>query len=306
MSPNGENNHYQAVIGGGDSCNKNKTSFWLYSSETGFDLTHTGALSPLSSQRLTLRTTTASLITVDPAKSALIIIDMQNFFLSPAFGRSTDSRGHTALAELAQHAIPAARLAGIRVVWLNWGLTEAEVEEMPPAVTRAFGFCAIEDEKEIPVDKHGNRLVVPSEIAKKCGQQDEGAKVHKAPMGLGSDCGMVTNPATGQPIDAGRLLMRDAWNSALYPPLDAIYEEGRRRAVRPDKWVHKNRMSGMWGARTACEDFLEREDIRTLFFGGVNTDQCEFVFVPIICVSFWQNISRPPRLEAMQRKAVWQ
>lgn len=145
---------------------------------------------------------------------------------------------------------------------------------MPPAVTRAFGFCAIEDEKEIPVDKHGNRLVVPSEIAKKCGQQDEGAKVHKAPMGLGSDCGMVTNPATGQPIDAGRLLMRDAWNSALYPPLDAIYEEGRRRAVRPDKWVHKNRMSGMWGARTACEDFLEREDIRTLFFGGVNTDQC--------------------------------
>ena len=33
-------------------------------------------------------------------------------------------------------------------------------------------------------------------------------------------------------------------------------------------------MSGMWGAKTACEDFLEQEGIKTLMFTGVNTDQC--------------------------------
>jgi len=35
-----------------------------------------------------------------------------------------------------------------------------------------------------------------------------------------------------------------------------------------------DRMSGMWGAKTECEEFLQREGIKTLFFSGVNTDQC--------------------------------
>jgi nicotinamidase-related amidase len=39
-------------------------------------------------------------------------------------------------------------------------------------------------------------------------------------------------------------------------------------------WLHKNRMSGMWGASTMCEEFLKKEGIRTLLFTGVNTDQC--------------------------------
>ncbi len=30
----------------------------------------------------------------------------------------------------------------------------------------------------------------------------------------------------------------------------------------------------MWGASTLCEEFLEKEGIRTLLFTGVNTDQC--------------------------------
>ena len=33
-------------------------------------------------------------------------------------------------------------------------------------------------------------------------------------------------------------------------------------------------MSGMWGPTTACEEFLEKEGIKTLMFTGVNTDQC--------------------------------
>jgi nicotinamidase-related amidase len=65
---------------------------------------------------------------------------MQNFFLSPSLGRSATGPGAQAKNALLKHAIPAARKAGIRVVWLNWGLTDVEIEEMPPTTLRAFGI----------------------------------------------------------------------------------------------------------------------------------------------------------------------
>ena len=86
--------------------------------------------------------------------------------------------------------------------------------------------------------------------------------------------GKAKDPNSGEEIDVGRLLMRDQWNSALYPPLDGMYEEGQQLQSAPDLWVHKNRMSGMWGSRTALEEVLEKEGIKTLLFTGVNTDQC--------------------------------
>lgn len=59
----------------------NKQSFWLYDSETGFDLTHPETpQSTTVSPSLTIKTTTSP-ITIDPAKSALVIVDMQNYFL---------------------------------------------------------------------------------------------------------------------------------------------------------------------------------------------------------------------------------
>ena len=90
--------------------------------------------------------------------------------------------------------------------------------------------------------------------------------------GLGSPCGNIVLPS-GEAIDAGRLLMRDTWNALLYPPLNEAYQDGLK-AKRPDVWLHKNRMSGMWGATTECQEYLDREGIRTLLFAGVNTDQC--------------------------------
>ena len=78
----------------------------------------------------------------------------------------------------------------------------------------------------------------------------------------------------GGEVDAGGLLMRGAWNSGLYGELDDLYEEGRKLETKPDVWVHKNRMSALWGGRTELESFLEEEGIRSLLFTGVNTDQC--------------------------------
>lgn len=92
-------------------------------------------------------------------------------------------------------------------------------------------------------------------------------------VGLGGATGLRDDGKGGE-VDAGGLLMRGAWNSGLYGELDDIYEEGRKLEGKPDVWVHKNRMSALWGGRTELEGFLEEEGIRSLLFTGVNTDQC--------------------------------
>lgn len=101
---------------------------------------------------------------ISPSKSALVIIDMQNFFLSPYLGRPADGAGNKAAKRLLDTAIPAARKAGIQVIWLNWGLTDVEIEHMPPSTSRAFGFQASVEwegkKKSLPaIDAHGvNRM----------------------------------------------------------------------------------------------------------------------------------------------------
>lgn len=265
MATNGTATHRRAIIG-------SAKNFWLHSSSTGFDLTHPSSPDSQPVEPRVMIKTSVEPITIDPAKSALVVIDMQNFFLSAAFGRSRGA-GHGALDQLVEHAIPAAREAGIRIIWLNWGLTDDEIENMPPAVTRAFGFEAVEhteqlDQKARPVDKHGD----PTH---KGGDKIlENGKPGKHFIGLGSECGAVEDPETGKEIDAGRMLVRDTWNAALQPPLNKMYEEGAKLQSRPDVWIHKNRMSGMWNDETLCEAFLKDNNVKTLLFTGVNTDQC--------------------------------
>ena len=143
MTTNGETQgHRHGVIG-------SPKNFWLYDSKTGFDLTHPPTpTSPAVTPHVTIETTTSP-ITVDPAKSALVIIDMQNYFLSAALGRAKGA-GHKACDQLVEHAVPAARKAGIRVMWVNWGLSQHEIDEMPPSVLRAFGFVGHVDGEKSP------------------------------------------------------------------------------------------------------------------------------------------------------------
>lgn len=176
---------------------------------------------------------------------------MQNFFLSPAFNRNPEGPGHVAMKNLVETAIPAARKAGVRVVWVNWGLSEEEVGEMPPAMLRAFG-------------------------AGSAGTSG-GGKDGDVYVGLGGETGLREDVYEGQgrSVEGGKLLMRDQWNSGLYGPLVGVYEEGKGLGVRrEDIWIHKNRMSALWSDRSALGEFLEGEGIRSLLFSGVNTDQC--------------------------------
>ena len=101
----------------------------------------------------------------------------------------------------------------------------------------------------------------------------ENGKSKRIYQGLGSEIGPV-KVEDGKMVDAGRLLMRGTWNAGLPSPLERAFNEGQEQKNKPDVWIHKNRMSGLWGNSTACTEYLEKEDIKTLLFAGVNTDQC--------------------------------
>jgi len=161
------------------------------------------------------------MVRLNKEKCAFVIIDMQNFFLH------SDLRNHPKGLDCVQplmNAIPKMREMGMKILWVNWGLTDFELKTIPPALARSFR-------------KSGGG-------------------------GFGSQ----------MPGKFGRLLMRGEYNSDLYGPLQAEYENGKAKGT--DVWIHKNRMSGLWGYQTALDLYLKENGIRTLFFAGVNTDQC--------------------------------
>lgn len=248
-----------------------KDDFWIYDSEKGFDLTRPSPPTALSKPgAITLQTTTSP-VTIDPAISALVIIDMQNFFLSTALGRPADSKGLKAQDALLEHAIPAARKAGIQIVWLNWGLSDEDLETLPPGVFRAFGFStmAVDDFTESyssPVGpgesfSAGNTLCT-----------NDLGKDSRTYRGLGRPLGDVTL-SDGSTIPAGRMLMRDQWNSGLSPPLQESFEASLGTS-KPDVWLHKNRITGLHLPTSSAGAYFQDRGIKTLVFAGVNTDQC--------------------------------
>ncbi len=161
-----------------------------------------------------------------------MVVDLQNYFLSPALGRPSDSVGLQVVDTLLKRAIPACRKAGIPICWLGWGITENDIEGMPPTILK--GFAA-------DVNFVGDKKIGP----------------------LGSEIGPV-KLGDGSAVDGGRVLMRDQWNSRFYHPLE---EESKP----DDIWISKNRLSGFWG-HIGIEEMLTSRGITTLLFSGCNTD----------------------------------
>ncbi|NHN34073.1 cysteine hydrolase family protein [Paenibacillus agricola] len=64
----------------------------------------------------------------DPKRSALIIIDMQNFFCSSLLGRSD---GAIKLVPAIASAIRSSRQLGMKIIWVNWG-NRADTANLPP------------------------------------------------------------------------------------------------------------------------------------------------------------------------------
>ncbi len=100
------------VVGG-------KKNFWVYSDRAGFDLTHPPTPnSPLLYLRIPL-VTRAQSVTIDPTKTALVVSDIQNYFLPPLLYRPSNSVGLKIVDMLLKTVIPACRKASILVVWLS-------------------------------------------------------------------------------------------------------------------------------------------------------------------------------------------
>jgi len=210
----------------------NDTSFWVEYPTGLVDLSRTDRLPssavntessppPLKSNQAEIEVDGGRIVRINKETTAIVIIDMQNFFLHP------DLRAHPLglkCVEPLMQTVPALRSIGVKILWVNWGLTDSELKTIPPALVRGFG-------------KHNGG-------------------------GFGSEL----------PGNFGRLLMRNAFNSELYGPLQEEYLKGQKAGT--DVWIHKNRMSGLWGYQTALDLFLQENGITTLLFSGVNSDQC--------------------------------
>lgn len=186
---------------------------------------------------------------------------MQNLFLSPGLGAAADSPANMAKDVLLQSTIPAARRAGISVVWLNWGLTGEDVKTMPSSIVKAF---AMKSEQGESTDHDKDSA---SE------GYDNTGSVSRPAKGLGLDIGPI-DLGDGKIVDGGKLLMRDTWNTGLPPDLDRCYREGLQSASKPDIWLHKTRISGFWAGNQQNIDVLKEAGINTLLFAGTKTDVC--------------------------------
>lgn len=238
---------------------------WTYDKRTKtYDLTRGASSSSSSSSfspplniALTQGGVPGATVLVDPSRTALVVVDMQNFFLHPSC--RAHPAGLAAVAPL-RETIAAARAAGVRVVWLNWGLTDADLDGMPAGV--AHGFA--------------RRLVT----------QEEGEGEEDRSVGLGADLGG----------GRGRCLVAGSWNAEIYGPLVVAGGAAREEiVVAGDVYCAKNRMSGLWTESQPLWQYLSLEEeveeggrdesrsekkkkkmkkTTTLLFSGVNTDQC--------------------------------
>ncbi|KAF2802145.1 Isochorismatase hydrolase, partial [Mytilinidion resinicola] len=202
---------------------------------------------------LTLQTSKTP-VTLAPQKMALVVIDMQNVFLSSALGRKKGP-GHAVEQALLSKCIPAARKAGIRILWLSWGISDEGLQTLPPMFYRNFGFTFNPTEDGPEFTAGGSKQ-----------------QWRHTDDGIGLSLGNVTLE-DGRSVDAGRLLMKNQWNTELHGGLADAYREGSR-CTPADVKFHKESHSGFWGGNTEFAQYLQSEGIRTLLFAGLNTDQC--------------------------------
>ncbi|KAF5341485.1 hypothetical protein D9758_013937 [Tetrapyrgos nigripes] len=218
----------------------NPLNFWTKLDGGGWDLTR-----GVTANAITLPVPRGP-ITIQPNTTALVIIDMQNYFLHPSLGGDPLGR---AIVPTTINAIHAFRAAGMPVLWTNWGLTEFDLIRMPPAFLKGFSS---DGTSKTTFGSDMGRIVVPQSNP--------------------SISASASTPGPNMTVEVGRLLMRGSWNAQ--PWGDLLTEQVQGVANGTDFYFNKNRLSGMWGPSTPMQQWLEDHSMTTIFFGGVNIDQC--------------------------------
>ncbi|HLP87842.1 MAG TPA: isochorismatase family cysteine hydrolase [Nostocaceae cyanobacterium] len=185
---------------------------WLVN-ETVADLTRP----PKIPQIVTLATETKTL-RLDLAKTAILVVDMQNDFCHPdgwlAHIGVDVTPARQPIAPL-QKLLPQLREANVPVIWVNWG-NRPDLLNISPASLHVYN-----------------------------------------PTGSGIGLGDRL-PKNNQPV-----LTVGSWAAAVVDELEPLPED-----IRVDKY----RMSGFWD--TPLDSILRNLGKTTLFFAGVNADQC--------------------------------
>ncbi|HEX3815268.1 MAG TPA: cysteine hydrolase [Mycobacteriales bacterium] len=79
-------------------------------------------------------------IQLDITRTALVVVDLQNDFCTPGGwldGIGVDVSGLAPAVESTARLVPAARRAGIPVIWLNWG-NRVDQANIPPGVAHVY------------------------------------------------------------------------------------------------------------------------------------------------------------------------
>ncbi|CAH0018090.1 unnamed protein product [Clonostachys rhizophaga] len=154
---------------------------WFYSPKMNmYDLTRGNTRSdPVSFS--TSRGPQNVTVVIAPELTTLVVIDMQNFFLHPD---CNDHPSGIIAAQKTVRVINVCRELGIKVIWLNWGLADEDLDKVPAAQIHSFqqGFT---NPLSSPYDKR---------------------------YGFGDDLG----------DGKGRVLMQNEWNSQLYELLHEV------------------------------------------------------------------------------------
>jgi nicotinamidase-related amidase len=211
----------------------NAYNYWKKFPNGTFDLTRSDIMPVTKPKVVSFQGRRASAI-IEPSRSVLCIIDMQNFFLHPELSPAA-TLGRAAVQPTV-NMINAFRKNGMKVTWVNWGLTSYDLLTIPPVLKSQF------------------------------------SKNDYANSTFGSDMGTLEQNGTSTAV--GRKLMRGAWNAEPYGVLGEMKNAGVTAGT--DLVFHKNRLSGLWGPQTPFGLWLQENEITTIFFGGVNADQCVF------------------------------
>lgn len=208
-------------------------NYWAKFPNGTFDLTRSQVMSVTEPKVIPFSGSRSSAL-IEPSRAVLAIVDMQNFFLDPTLSPAA-TKGRAAVQPTV-NMINAFRAAGMKVTWVNWGLTNYDLLTIPPAFKSGFST-------------NGSDI---------------------ADQSFGSDMGILQQ--NGTTIQVGKKLMRGAWNAEPWGVLGTMKDEGLAKGT--DLLFNKNRLSGLWGAQTPFGTWLEENEITTIFFGGVNADQC--------------------------------
>ncbi|KAK0115595.1 hypothetical protein ONS95_000130 [Cadophora gregata] len=146
--------------------------------------TKTWDLSNSSKRNLTFSTTEGlsdTSVTINPERTALVVVDMQNFFLDAS---CMEHPNGLKAVEPTARVVEWCRVVGVQVIWLNWGLTDTDMCTMPASILRSFA----------------RNLIVPPP-----------SPTSPTPyIGLGSPL---------SPPSKGRTLFASTWNASIFPSL---------------------------------------------------------------------------------------